>query len=353
MAANATAVKPARPKAARQPPANSVWIRYHPWIEGVMAHISAWSIHLLIIGGAVLWFTYLAYALGFARPPRSLPMEAVTLDSGGGGSEKGTGTEPGGEQHAPIEAAANDKSNTGGTKNTAQPEDRPQLTDVQVKQIDQTFTEPVARLIKQDVGSMKSFASLQNDVRNKLLDGINPSKGNGGTGTDGGKGAGTGTGTGAGTGAGHQRVINERTKRMLRWSMHFKTHDPADYLRQLQALGAVLAFQSGPDSFEVVDLTKHPLRPEVKDLATINKIWWIDDDPRSVGGLLQVLRLPLRAGRVIAFIPNEVEEELAKAELAYQHADEDDIFETTFDVFVPGAGGSKYDLRVSSQKRKR
>ena len=102
----------------------------------------------------------------------------------------------------------------------------------------------------------------------------------------------------------------------------------------------------------MVDLTKRPFKPEVKDLSTIQKIWWIDDNPQSVQGLLAVLGLRLPANRVIAFIPNEVEDELAKAELAYRHLDENDIFETTFAINVPGAGGRKYDLHVIEQKRK-
>jgi hypothetical protein len=353
MAPNATATKPAKVPASKQPPENSVWIRYHPWIEGVMAHISAWSIHLLVIGGAVLWFTYLAYALGFAHAPRSLPMEAVRLDIGGGGGNKeGTGTEKGGD-HAPLkEGVQADKDNPGEKTNTVDQNDRPQLTDVQKQDIDVKFPPADARLIKQDAGSMQSFASLDKDLRDKLRDGINPSKGNSGTGTGGGTGAGTGTGTGSGTGAGTQRMLNEREKRMLRWSMKFKTRSPADYLRQLQALGAVLAVQSGPDSYEVVDLTKRPFKPERKDLSTIQKIWWIDDNPQSVQGLLMALGLRLPTSRVIAFIPNEVEDELAKKELAFLHLNEEDIFETTFAVDVPGLGGRKYDLHVIDQKRK-
>ena len=189
MAANATIDKPAKVPAAKQPPANSVWIRYHPWIEGVLAHISAWSIHLLVIGGAILWFTYLAYVFGFARPPRSLPMEAVRFqDAGGGGSKTGSGTEKGGDQHAPIEGAAADNANSGQKTNTVDQSDRPKLTDLQAKKIDEAFAPADARYIKQDAGSMNTFASLDKNLRDKLRDGINPSKGNGGTGTGGGNG---------------------------------------------------------------------------------------------------------------------------------------------------------------------
>jgi hypothetical protein len=353
MAPNATAGRPARLPAAKQPPENSVWVRYHPWIEGVMAHISAWSIHLLVIGGAFLWFTYIAFALGFAHAPRSLPVEPVRFeDAGGGGSKAGTGTAKGGDQHAPTEGAVTDNANPGDKKSTVDQSDRPQLTDVQTKDIDVKFPPADARLIKQDAGSMLSFAHLEDDLRNKLRDGINPSKGNGGTGTGVGKGTGTGEGTGSGTEKGTQRILNDREKRMLRWSMKFNTQDGRDYLRQLEALGAVLAIPTSPNTFEVVDLTKRPLRPEDKDLSTIQKIWWIDDNPRSVMSLMQAMGLRGQPGRIIAFIPNAVEDDLAKTELAFHHLKEEDIFETAFNIRVPGAGGRKYDVHVIEQKKK-
>ncbi|HBI46937.1 MAG TPA: hypothetical protein DDY78_29405 [Planctomycetales bacterium] len=351
MAPKATAGKQARVPAAKQPPKNSVWVRYHPWIEGVMGHATSVSLHLLVIGGAFLWFTYIAFALGFAHAPRSLPVEPVVF-AGGGGNKAGTGTAKDGEKAAPKEDAETDKNNPGEKNPPIDSNDQPKLTDVKPKVIDPAFAPPDARLIKSNLESMERFQKLNDDVQKKLREGLDASKGNGGTGTGGGTGAGTGEGTGSGTKAGKEHQPNEREKRMLRWSMKFNTQNGNDYLRQLEALGAVLAIPTGPNSFEVVDLTKKPLRPEAKDLSTIQKIWWIDDNPRSVLSLMEAMRLPGRPGRIIAFIPNEVEDDLAKTELAYHHLEADDIFETTFAIHMPGAGGRKYDVKVIEQKRK-
>ena len=108
---------------SRQPPSDSVWIRYHPWVEGVMGNIASWSIHLLILGVAIL--VSLAYAWGFIKQNHQLPVEPVQFaDAGGGGSKDGSGDGPGGN-HAPLdEGVKSDKPNDG---NTTATQDRPHL----------------------------------------------------------------------------------------------------------------------------------------------------------------------------------------------------------------------------------
>jgi hypothetical protein len=358
MAPNATAGRPARLPAAKQPPENSVWVRYHPWIEGVMGHVTSLSLHLLVVGGAFLWFTYIAFALGFAHAPRSLPVEPVRFDNaGGGGNKEGSGTEKGGD-HAPLkEGAEADKDNPGDKKSPLDASDRPQLTDVQAKKIDQTFAPDDARYIKQNVGSMQSFAALDKDLRDKLRDGINPSKGNGGTGTGGGTGAGTGTGTGSGTGAGTERKLNEREKRFLRWSLLFRTRGgAAGELRNLKTLGIVLGIPNGPDSIVTIDLAKRPFRPEVKDPSTIGKVYYKvtpESSEITPHDLMEAMGLPAPPNLImLLFIPTELEDDIAKLELGYKHLPENDILETEIEIRVPGAGGRKYDLRVVEQKKK-
>ena len=116
-----------------------------------------------------------------------------------------------------------------------------------------------------------------------------------------------------------------------------------------EALGVVLAIPDGRNSYKVVDLTKKPFQPENQTLSTGKKIWWFDNDPHSVEGLMKAMGFRFRPQRIVAFIPPEVEEELAKKELE-TGLKEDDIFETTFGVRVPGAGGRKYDVWVIGQK---
>src|SRR5947208_1631995 len=76
----------------------------------------------------------------------------------------------------------------------------------------------------------------------------------------GGGGAGTGTGPGTGSGEGPGE-INTRTKRKLRWTITFNTTSGDDYLRQLNTLGAILAFRAPDGELKVVrELLRRPAK---------------------------------------------------------------------------------------------
>jgi hypothetical protein len=345
MAANATAESSVRLPAAKQPPENSVWIRYHPWIEGVMAHISAWSIHLLVIGGAVLWFTYLAYALGFARPSRSLPMAPVRLAVPTGDGQP-VGAKAEGRDNAPPKEALPDRNGGEQRNGLSSPIDRPELPSPP-KEVIPEFPQSGERAANPGGDTMGAFIELDRQLGEMRK---TRSEGNGGTGPVAGTRPGDGPGQkpGAGGEAGSPTATVEQ-QRMMRWSMRFDTQNGADYLRQLEALGAVLAIPDGANSYKVVDLTKRPLRAEDRDLSAGKRIWWFDKNPQSVAGLMTAMRLSFRPQRIVALIPKDVEEELAKKELE-TGLKVDDIFETTFGVRVPGVGGRKYDVWVIGQK---
>ncbi len=157
---------------------------------------------------------------------------------------------------------------------------------------------------------------------------------------------------GAEAGDGTSKTLDQRQKRLYRWSINFNTKSGNEYLQNLEAIGAVLAIPTGPNSYEVVDLTKRPFKPEVKDISTIQKVVFTDSGGKDVQGLVDALGLSLHTNRIVVFIPSELEDELSKAELAYGRLDENDVFETHFAIDVPGAGGRKYDIRVTYQKRK-
>jgi hypothetical protein len=350
MATNAVATKPS-PSAAkkaplRQPPADTVWLRYHPWMEGLAGHIISWAIHGLVLVSLVVG-GWLLVVWGITRPPHSLPVAPVTFaDAGGGGNPNGSGDDRG--NHAPLkEGAASDKPNPGDSVTAP---NRPSLPDVIAKKVDQDFSAPDARYIKEGPESARTFAELDKDLRDKLRDGINPSAGKAGPGTGGGEGTGTGSGTGSGTGAGTGKVLNEREKRMLRWSMKFNTRDGRDYLNQLRGLGAILAVDFGRGDFKVVDLAKgEPYHLEDRDLSSIQRIWWFDDNPASIQSLMAAMQQPVRASRVAAFIPQELEEELARKEKAFRGLEPDQIYETKFEVHNVGG---RYDVEVMNQTPK-
>jgi hypothetical protein len=158
--------------------------------------------------------------------------------------------------------------------------------------------------------------------------------GTGGTGSGGGKGSGVGTGTGAGTGEGTAQM-NQRQKRMLRWTMTFDTRNGQDYLKQLRGLGAILAIpEEGKDGeYEVIrDLSRHPAQPQAEDVRKIQRIFWIDNNPSSVMGMMQALGLNRRPSHFVAFMPEELEQKLFELEHKYRGLKEEQIHETRFKV---------------------
>ncbi len=228
--ANATAPEPVETEAkkpSRQPPSDSVWVRYHPWMEGAMGHLASWSIHLLIIGVAVL--VSLAYAWGFIKHNHQLPVEPVQLAAdagGGGGSNEGSGDGPGGDHAPPNEGVKSDKTNEG---NTEKPADRVKLTEAERQKTAQEFPAADGQNTQRGPESMNTFHDLDMDLSDKLRDGITPAKGsggtangnggtangngNGGTGKDGGMGSGKDKGVGSGNGEDTGRMLNEHEKR--------------------------------------------------------------------------------------------------------------------------------------------
>jgi hypothetical protein len=163
-----------------------------------------------------------------------------------------------------------------------------------------------------------------------------------------GKGPGKGPGPGVGPGKvpGQKATLSPRDKRRLRWNLRFPADNAHDYLRQLDRLGAILAVPVAerPEvQYKVVrDLKARPARLLDEDLSKIQRIYWIDDDPASVRGVMQALGLRQRPSRFIAFMPAEVEQrlfELEKEAYEKQHGryEEERIYETHFRV-NPRAG---------------
>jgi hypothetical protein len=134
--------------------------------------------------------------------------------------------------------------------------------------------------------------------------------------------------------AGAQRA-KERTKRQQRWILVFGTKDGADYAKQLQGLGAILAIpEPDGEKYRVIrDLAKRPIEGKVEDISNMKKnIYWIDDQKDSVESLAKGLGLKQTPKHVIAIFPEKLEQELLHKELAFAGRKEADIDETKFEV---------------------
>jgi hypothetical protein len=297
-------------------------------------------------------FAYLVLNLFVKDEERPLQVSAIQI-AGGGGNPEGEGDGPGTPKR---------REDTGEEKTKLEP--KPSAGPVSRENLKTGSLDPIAtpefkqedgRLIDDASEATRRLAGQSEELRKTLFAGIKgpkPGKGQGGTGSGGGKGKGKGTGTGDLEGPGTAN-ISVRQRRVLRWTMIFNTTDGYDYARQLAALGAILA-APGPDGQYIVyrDLARRPVKGKVENLEEINRIFWVDDRPMSVGPLGTALGLRPPPQRVVAFFPTSLEEKLLELERVYSGGkSEDQIKETRFRVVRNATGrGPKFRPMVESQR---
>ncbi len=211
------------------------------------------------------------------------------------------------------------------------------------------------RTIQDEGGISQVLSQAKESLQQKIAKATagSASKGQGGPGQGGGKGKGIGTGEGDLSGPGKAK-ITKREKRQQRWVMVFNTRNGEDYARQLRSLQALLAVPVPDEEGQYLlmeDLSKRPVETKKKDLGGITRIYWIDDKPESVASLARALGLTPVPSYIVAFFPEELEQELLDKELKYRHVDEDRIEETRFQVKPKGSGG--YEPVVVEQRVKR
>jgi hypothetical protein len=345
------------------PPDERFWQRYSPHAEFPLSSAGSLTLHLLILG-----ILLLAYVLGsvlglFSHASRSLPVEAVRLDlGGGGGNPHGQGDGPN-NGAAPVEVGDQTQE---GVENTPPDDIEHPKKDIKVEpgpRMKPQFDDMATRFLQDtDTPHAKAFQRLS-DVASKIRvpDGKPSGYGKGGKGDGGGSGDGKGTGTGKGEGPG-QGTLTQREKRMLRWSMLFNTRSGPDYVAQLRGLGAILAIPvhedgKGRDYKIVRNLSAQPAPLLDEDISQIQRIYWIDDKPQSVRDVLAVLglQLPRLPSHFVAFMPEELEKKLYELENAYlqkrypRHS-EDSITETKFRISIRGG---KYEPEIIDLKVKR
>jgi hypothetical protein len=342
------------------PPEERFWKRYSPHGEAPLSISGSLAVHVLVGGALLLAGVYLASLL--YKPDRSLPVEPVRLQIEGGGGGRPDGSTKGKAGGGLVE-------NTGGALDKEleqagldEGERKPILEPVEAKKLEKVYDDPSRRFIAESTAApVKAFAGLEQKIRSKLALADRPAaKGQGGTGEGGGQGSGKGKGKGGGTGEGTTATLSQREKRMLRWHMIFTANTGPEYLAQLKGLGAILAFpvSEGADpQYKVV----RDLRPGGQlideDVSKIQRIYWIDDKPRSVNDIINALGLKIRPpGRFVAFMPEELEKKLFDMEKRYVEKvlrarfDEDRIDETRFRVVIRGG---KYQPEIISVLLKR
>lgn len=142
-----------------------------------------------------------------------------------------------------------------------------------------------------------------------------------------------------------------RARRLLRWHLNFEYDSGEDYAEQLRMLGAILAVPVGEKQYRLYEeLSQRPPPARLvsgEDLAKLNRIYWMGDDPEAIQLLFEGLKIPERPKRFWAFFPSELEQDLIKKELAYRGLKEEDIKQT---VFKARRRGAKIVVEVANQE---
>jgi hypothetical protein len=348
------------------PPDERFWQHYSPHGEFPLSSVSSLVIHLLFFG--LLALTAWLGVVLFSHSSRSLPVEAVRLDlGGGGGNPHGRGDAPN-TGAAPKEVGSQQSNNA--TENPQQEEIPPKDIKVDTNpKVKPNFEDPSKRtILLPDAQTGKTFSRLRDQAARIQQPGSKPSGyGKGGIGSSGGSGSGQGTGTGSGHGEGPGN-LTQREKRQHRWHLFTKTHGDTDYANQLQGLGAVLAIPVAErgDDFDYVivrDLSARPVKFSRLDTENGQRelssmMRWLNDAPQQAAGVISALGIPkpkIAPEKIhfFAALPEKFERKLLDVEMAYLHKrhpnlNEEDIEDTEFDIIRSRDG--KYEPVVRKQR---
>ncbi len=328
---NAPSVGPQSVRPRPGLPEERFWRRYSPHGELPLSGAGSFALHALAVGLLVL-LGFLG--VWFARPNRTLPVEAVQVAGGGSGTPNGGEGSKGPGRGAEVVDEQNrqgDDPNVPSQPKLAQPQKQPPA--VQFKEGE--------RLISANPEAMQAFERL-GAAQSKRDDGRRAARGPAGP---------PGGPPGPGP-AGPPRT--KQQERMLRWTMSFNTRTGEDYVRQLRGLGAILAIPvkegERPEYRLVRDLSRRPAQLLDEDLSKIQRIYWLDSNPRSVREVMNTLGLRQQPSHFVAFMPEELEKKLLRLEKAYRGLEENQIFETKFRVVERGA---RFEPEVIEQTPRR
>jgi hypothetical protein len=280
----------------------------------------------------------------FGRGADTEDLEPVLVGDGtpggGGGDVLGQGLNPGNLRPKDVEDSSEKPEET-------KPIDKPEDIKVEDKKTQIADDPDAEKIVKKTVAKPPTISGPPK------LEGPTgvAGKGKGGPGMGGGQGAGIGPGTGDKFGLGPG---NKRGQRVLRWKMMLTTNSGNDYIRQLNALGAILRVDKGDKTYIIRNLSERPAKPVQEDPSSINRVYWSDDDKASCASAAEALKLDFVPDVLVVYFPETLEQTLVKKELAYGKPygrnKEEDIKETIFKLeFSRGSAV----INVVSQEGKR
>jgi hypothetical protein len=308
------------------PPDEKFWQRYSANAEMPLSSLASVVFHMVLFGVLMIGVLDLFRS---SDPPIDLePIEyGDGIEGGGGGSTIGLGTGP--QLSKPEDVAQDLKPQT--KAELLKPDVDPNIkADTSPKLADDPDAERMS--IIEDIKKKKPAAGM---FIKDALEGLTGA-GKGGSGYGGGEGTGIGTGRGSGVGPG-TGPLNRRGKRLLRWSMNFKANSGEEYVRQLNAIGAIIGIPDRTGKLMIIrNLTERPAQPKYESVRDLNRIWWTDEREGSCREVAEALKLDILPSQIWAFFPQEIEQQLVKVELdygrKYGRKTEDDIKETEFNL---------------------
>ncbi len=324
------------------PPRDSVWTKYSPHHEFPIAFTAAAALHGLIFV-AILAAGLFLYARWHGEPsaPPKLDVAFVMAD-------KADGLAPGG---------GSDPGTPGNQTEQVDPKEPPKVTnDISILSLPKLDQIPPTKAQPQiDVPTISDAPPNIQKVFEGIERNLTPTpeptprivvpKGAGGGQGGGGVGPGKGPGVGPGPG-GVGGIPGEAATRAeilaARWRFN-PSGSPHEHVQKLIAAGVRVGFKDGNGFFwQIADLKKRPVALQREPFEKYkDTVKWFNQEPRSVIGLANELRLPAPPLQFVLLLPQDREQKLADAELKFakdRNRDLSKVQETWFDF--RSVGGS-------------
>jgi hypothetical protein len=315
-------------------PDESIWKRYSSHQEFPLSVAASVVLHLFAAGIVVLGGV-LVFSFGNRAGPADL--EAVVF-AGGGGSGTGVGDPNGPEMLQ--DAMKFDPNNSDAPQQEVKIEDYQNVVpdgDVKVEEKRQEQTKINEQL-----------------ARGENKPGITGDRGEGGSGRGGGQGNGFGGGYGDGVGKG--RNTSKRSLRQTRWTIVLPREDPELFLKKLVQIKAILLLPEGDSvaNFKICEnLEKRPVEFKAidqKGINSYNRLWYMSHEKTDCDYVAKGLYLTNTPRWIAIFIPQDLEQEMARQEFNFKKMSEDELNNRKWiTIFEVDRKGDAWDVRIRYQ----
>jgi hypothetical protein len=314
-------------------PEESIWKRYSSRQEFPLSLGLSVVLHLAVAGAIAL-----AGMLAFSFSAKAGPMEIeAVVFAGGGGSGENVGN-PDNPHMLQDPVYFNEQSN----------DPRKELS-----------VDPPLAIEKEGDTKIEQHRKESENLKDQLTQGqdkagIAGSKGQGGRGGLGGKGDGFGPGEGDGFGPG--KNPSKRFKRQARWILILPREDPEAFVKKLVDIKAILLIPDG-DKIGIYkvceDLGKRPVTFKSIDQVGVNKynrLWYMSHSPTDAQYVATGLYLTNQPRWIAIFIPQDLEQEIARAEFNHKKMSEDELIQRGWVTqFVIDRRGDTWDVQIRYQ----